>query len=246
MIELPHLDLNITTVCNFRCASCSHGSPFSLPYWMKLETAGADLLKLSKVAHFEMLCLVGGEPTLHPEIVEFLKIAGNSPIADDIVVVTNGSKLDTMPDSFWNNIDVLRLSIYPKLPASVLEFAQAKCLKHDVTLLAWHYPEFFKQLKTNLDDGVESFKNCSWRSDCYTVHEGHFYLCPQSAFFPERLMRQKSTAGLPLDGITEETLQAFLDRTEPFEACKICCAGDKVLAPWKESTKKDWAKDSTL
>lgn len=247
MINLPHLDVNITTVCNFRCSSCSHASPFSDPYWMRVETMVRDLAMLKPFVHFEQLCLVGGEPTLHPDLLAFMVVGKESGIADKLCVVTNGSKLESMAMEFWEELEVLRLSIYGRLKPEIAEYANKMSMAFDFDLQAWEYPEFFKQLKAVPDDGVESFKTCEWRKDCYTVHEGHFYLCPQSVFFPKRFLGHASKDGLPLEGLTEEKLDAYLNRTEPFEACRICCAGEKKAFPWQESkSKTEWVKDSTL
>lgn len=248
MITLPHLDVNVTTVCNFRCVSCSHASPFSDPYWMEVETMVRDLKSLREVVHFEQVCLVGGEPTLHADLGVMMDEALLSGIADKLCVVTNGSRLKTLTDSFYGRMQgqVLRLSIYGRLDADVLPFAQAKAEEFGFDLQAWPYDRFYKQLKSVPDDGAESFKSCEWRSDCYTVHEGHFYLCPQSAFFPKRFMNSDVNDGLSLEGITEEKLNAYLNRTEPFEACKICCAGSKISAPWREANKSEWKLASTL
>lgn len=212
---------------------------------MEPDAAWRDLNALSLHAHFQMICLVGGEPTLHPKLLEFLLIARESGIADQVVVVTNGSRLKQMPPAFWKSIDVLRYSMYGKRDMDVLPFAEHQCAESGVELQAWEYPEFFKQFKATPDDGVESFKNCAWKSDCFTVHEGAFYLCPQSAFFPSRILGKNSTAGLPLLGMTEEKLNNFLNRSAPFAACKICCAGDKIPAPWKEASVVEWKQEST-
>lgn len=213
---------------------------------MNEDVALADLKALARFAHFEMICLVGGEPTLHPKILDFIAVAAMSEIAEKVCVVTNGSKLPEMEDRFWETIDVLRLSVYGRTPPDLKDFAESRCEENNVEFHAWSYPEFFKQLKHTPDDGVESFKRCPWKSDCYTVHEGHFYLCPQSAFFPPRFLGKPSTAGFPLVELSEEGLQSFLNRTEPFEACKICCAGEKIAAPWREAKKAEWLEASTV
>lgn len=248
MLNLPHCDLNLTTQCNFRCVSCSHASPFSETYYMKVETAVRDMAALSKLIHFDMICAVGGEPTLVPNIAAFLDAMRASGIADKVCVVTNGSRLDKMPESFWHKIDILRLSIYAKLNPKMLELARSASDHYGFELQAWPYPEFFQQFKAVPDDGVESFKRCPYKTDCYTLHEGHLYLCPQSAFFPKRFMGLEANVdGLPLDGITEEDLNWFLNRTHPLNACRICLGGDKIPKPWKESKNvKDWIKESTL
>lgn len=242
MIALEHLDVNIVTHCNKTCVSCSHASPYSKPFYMKLDDMIRDLDDLKNVAHFELVTLVGGEPLLHPQLVAFMHAAKASGICDKVCVVTNGSLLPRMKEEFWSALEVLRLSIYGSIKPNILPLAQERAEVHGFELLAWEYPEFYKQLKLRPDDGVESFRKCEWKTNCFTVHLGSFYLCPQSIFFPPRFMHSVPQDGLLLEGITEEKLEAFLNRTEPFEACKICLAGEKAAAPWREAPKRDWEK----
>lgn len=246
-MNLIHLDCNITLTCNKTCIDCSHASPYSKPYWMEPETLRRDLNDLKQAAHFDMICAVGGEPTIHPKLLRFLDVMRESEIADKVCVVTNGTRLKKLPEQFWEKIDILRWSIYGEPEEGLKEYILDKQEHANFELQAWRYPEFFKQLKRIPDDGVESYNNCTWRKDCWTCHESHFYACPQGAFFPERFLGHESNDGLELDGITEEKLQAYMDRTKPFEACKICMAGEKQAFPWRESTsKQDWLSASTL
>lgn len=246
MIELEHLDVNVTTSCNFRCVSCSHASPFSAPYWMNPETLKHDLALLKTFVHFKQICAVGGEPTLHAKLLDHLAVMRESGIAEKVMVITNGSKLFKMPEEFWKSFDILRLSIYGRTDASMATLAEQKASEHGFELLAWPYPEFYLQLKSIPDDGRDSFNGCPWRSSCYTVHEGKFYLCPQSAFFPKRFLGHESDSGLDLYGLTENKLRALLDRTEPFDACRICLGGYKIPKPWMEAkTESEWVQLST-
>ncbi len=153
-----------------------------------------------------------------------------------------------MPEEFWQKIDILRLSVYKRLDPKMIELARAYANKYGFDLQAWEYPEFYQQLKAVRDDGVESFKGCPYKTDCYTVHEGHFYLCPQSAFFPKRFMGlAPNVDGLALDGMTDESLHGFLNRTEPLNGCKICLGGHKIKKPWAEArSRQDWIEASTF
>lgn len=247
MIQLGHCDINLVEHCNFRCTACSHVSPFAKPFYMGIRDMVRDLEMLKPFARFEMVTLVGGEPLLHPAIVDFIRMAHHSGIAEKVCVITNGSLLPKMSEEFWEALEVLRISIYGKLDKAILPMAEERAERHGFELKSWPYPEFFYQLKSTPDDGIESFKACPWKSNCYTVHLGKFYLCPQSIFMPPRFLGHASTDGLPLEGLTEEKLSAYINRTEPFEACKICCAGEKKAFPWKESKNRtEWLKESTL
>lgn len=248
MIELDHLDCNITLACNKTCVSCSHASPFMKPaYWMKPSTLKRDLESLGKAAHFQTAFCVGGEPTLHPDLISFLDVLTESGISDEVGVISNGAKLQKLGDDFYSKLDVLRWSIYGEKDLALEAFLLSQAEQHGFRLDAWAYPEFYAQLKKVPDDGVESFKTCEWRTNCFTVHEGVFGLCPQSLFFPPRFLGHESTDGLSLTDLTEENLTAFLNRSHPFEACKICCANEKRAFPWTEAkSRQDWLTNSTL
>lgn len=211
---------------------------------MEPETLERDLDNLKKLVHFDMVCAVGGEPTLHPKLETHLDVMRKSGIADKVAIVTNGSRLTELPESVFKKIDILRLSMYGKIHPGTYPLASALSEVVGFELEAWDYPEFYKQLKSKPDDGVESFARCEWKSDCYTIHEGRFYLCPQSAFMP-RDIRGPKEDGILIDDLREEEFAAYLNRKEPFEACKHCCAGDKIKAPWREAKKQDWREAST-
>ena len=64
-----------------------------------------------------------------------------------------------------------------------------------------------------------TYFGCPWNR-CTTIHEGYFYLCPLSTFWPEQFMRRSekwkdispTVDGLAIEGMTDERLQAFLNR----------------------------------
>lgn len=245
MIEIGHLDLNIVRHCNMRCASCSHASPFVEPWYMDLETAQRDLETLRPILHPHSVAIVGGEPTLHPKLVDFIKLVKLIRMDDRCMVITNGKLLPKMKDDFWKEVEILKVSVYATLNPEVLRLCERKVEEFKYDLVTEEFPEFFQQF-ADVPDG-SSFYDCPWKTDCFTVHRGYFHLCPQSTFFPKQFMGLcEHIDGLPLDGITEEKLRAFMDRKEPFNACRIC-RGYTTKKTWKESkTKAEWLAESTI
>lgn len=244
MIEIGHLDLNIVEHCNLSCVSCSHGSPAADVWSMSLESIERDLSALKPFLHCQSINVVGGEPTLHKRIVEILKIIKRIRMDVGTVVVTNGTLLHRMPEEFWKELEYLSISVYSALDKSNLVIAEEKQKQYGFGLGQREFTHFHRQFRKEPNDGSH-FKDCHWKSDCYTVHEGHFYLCPQSAFFPKRFMGlAENTDGFPLEGATEEKLRAFTQRTEPLQTCRICIANEMKPAPWRESARKDWLEQS--
>lgn len=243
-----HLDFNGNTSCNFTCASCSHLAPFTKAEWMTPEILERDLDALKPFMRFNRIQAVGGEPLLHPDLVKLLAVASRSGIADKVVVITNGSLLQKMRPAFWGLVDVLKLSVYARLNRAVIDFARDKCAEHEVEFERTDYPEFYKQFTREKTDGVESFSGCVWKNDCHSVHFGKYYRCPQSIFFHKQFDDLvPGSDGLSLDGLTEEKLTAFLERTEPLTSCFHCTGGHGATVPWNESkTKVEWIETSTI
>jgi len=245
VIEIVHLDLNIVEHCNFSCANCSHLSPLHKPWNMSLDEIERDLAAVKSFLKPRNVNIVGGEPTLHPEIIRIMHLLKRMRIDEQTHLITNGSMLHLMGEDFWKALEYLKLSIYGRLdkdtPAMVAEKSRQYGFGYEPT----EFKEFFRQFKPAPDDGVASFKMCPWKTDCYTVHRGYFYLCPQAAFFLNTLADITSPVdGLSLDGITEEKMLAYMNRETPFVSCRSCAAANLTLHPWQEAHRKTWFETS--
>lgn len=244
MISIGHLDLNITEHCNMSCVSCSHASPVAKRWDMTLETIERDLTALRPFLHCHQLNVVGGEPTLHKQIVEIMRLLKQIKIANGTVVITNGTLLPRMPEEFWKELEYLSISVYPTLKSECIDLALEKQKQYQFGIGQRVFTDFHRQFRAEPGDG-SNFTSCHWKSDCYTVHEGYFFLCPQSAFFPKRFMGMDAGVdGLSLGSLTEEKLAAFINRTEPLNACRICMANEMKAAPWREAPRKEWLEVS--
>ena len=247
MRHIPQFEANVVRHCNNRCVACSHASPFQpLGYEMSAATLERDLKAMARVVHADKFKLLGGEPLLHSDLLGLLKVAKASGVADVVNVTTNGKLLSRQPDAFWKAIDNLYLSVYPNLDPEVEPMARRKCAEHGVTIDVMVTNSFFLQFKRVPDDGRNSFACCNWRHHCWMVHEGKLYLCPQAAFFTDRFMGlPQDFDGLSLDGITDESLAAYVGRTEPFAACRVC-RSTSHQTPWAQAASEaEWIEAST-
>ncbi len=114
-----------STYCNFKCHYCKHSvdtfdGGVGKTGWLKREFMGMDMYKLLirqlskfpkkiKTLNFAWL----GEPLLHPQIVEMVKIAKEANVAETVSIVTNGSLLShEMSDGLIEaGLDLLRISL---------------------------------------------------------------------------------------------------------------------------------------
>lgn len=129
----------ITAHCNLRCIGCRYGRDFMPGQQLSLDEV-RDLLTDAKAAGVEMVRLYGGEPLLHRDLPEMVRLAINLGLAT--YVTTNGmllrQKIDALYAAGLRNITigfygtgqdydnyVQRSNRYAELEAG-MEYARAK------------------------------------------------------------------------------------------------------------------------
>jgi radical SAM protein with 4Fe4S-binding SPASM domain len=110
MKETFHIQWHITNLCNLRCQHC-YQDDFSREKdldWTGLKRVADSLLNSIKEWD-KMACihLTGGEPLLKPEWFPLLQYLDQSPVIDELGIITNGLLIDQER--------VKRLSAFPKL-----------------------------------------------------------------------------------------------------------------------------------
>ena len=97
------VQIEITTWCNLKCRECGRTKMTALGTWVNghiaLDTYAATLEKLPAA---KRIILQGvGEPTMHPQFTELVRLAAESGKFERIVFNTNGH---THKDDFWVNL----------------------------------------------------------------------------------------------------------------------------------------------
>ncbi len=258
MSEFVNLEFNLVRHCNYSCRSCNHFSPVAKRWFMDPLELERDLAVLTRVAHWSFGCAQGGEPTLHPKLIEFLEIIHRSGIADKVGMLTNGSLLDRLPDEFWKTAAKvgleLRCSVYGKLPPHMLPYATEKAKEYGVDFRPGNVAAFKPMFTRNKDGGRKVWAICPWKR-CWTLHCGYLYHCPIAAFlpvdFPEKFADRVDPLvdGYPVATLTHEVLSEMLTRKHPLKSCEVCTGavvGDWV--PWAEirEGREAWINATTV
>ena len=231
------IEYNLTEHCNLSCYGCDHASPLLPKKFASLEAFSRDLQALAQVFHSQQIRIVGGEPLLHPNLINFLSEARRIGIADNIVLYTNGVLLHKAPDALWKMIDELRISAYPGIQRKLDDGKCAEiCSAHNVRLRINYIAEFeVITINNRINDSelVKAiYRDCKSRSEwsCHTVYGGRFYKCPVAAFTSARLgLRRVTFDNVALDGVAlhdnlnlYEELFQYLDAPTPLAACSYC------------------------
>ena len=143
-IANARLELNVVEHCNLSCRSCSHLSPLMPRRIVSPDQILDDLDLLSRVYHARWVRLVGGEPLLHPQLLDVIAAARQSRIADRVSLVTNGVLLTKMDDELWRAVDAIEVSLYPGkgLDAAARSHCKELARRHDVDLRLVEIREF--------------------------------------------------------------------------------------------------------
>jgi len=247
------IEVNAVLHCNMSCKSCAHLAPLFQKKVVDLETMRRDLEMLSHSYHASYVKIMGGEPLLNPNLLELIKVAANSGIADEILLATNATLLHRAPEELWDAIDSLEISLYPgRLPDNErIESFKSKAASHKVKLLINYYNNFRSSYseKRNKDINLvqDVYNTCKmahfWRS--HTVIDGWFFRCPQSVFIPQQNVDggwNNEVDGLRISSKPEfaESLYKFLTRSKPLKACEYCLGSVGVLHAHTELRRNEW------
>ena len=132
--------------------------------------------------NIEELNLVGGEPLLHPQLLDFARSARREFPAAGLVVITNGLLLRKMPEEFWGELASLRVqlrvSVYP-VPLDT-EAITESAARHRVDV-AFTPIGSFRKLPIRQQGGCDpdrAFRGCGM---CPILRDGRIYPCSYTA-----------------------------------------------------------------
>ena len=87
---IPYFETHITEACNLKCRGCSHFSVFAKPKHKDLKEFEREFDRLSDIEQIGVIRLMGGEPLLNPDFMEYCRIARWYFPQSVIALVTNG------------------------------------------------------------------------------------------------------------------------------------------------------------
>jgi cyclic pyranopterin phosphate synthase len=227
---IEHLETNLTAACQNRCANCNHFVPLQADDFKATfadpDQFAADLEHFGRVAKARVWAAIGGEPLLHPRLVEFLKIAKRSPAVGCVEVRTNGQALKDVGEDFWSNIDLLVVTPYADKLSKSRRQRIAELAEEYFVGLTWHEPDFVRLLEppTDPQKTLAKYRTCWFKTYCRVLDRGFFFRCCTTPFIPRLLLgRAFGTDGLAVDeNLTEAALEAYLASPEPAASCAVC------------------------
>lgn len=258
--KLSYLVVNILDHCNLNCKGCDHFASIAKERFVDKDIVIKDLYRLSKImkSGIERIGIMGGEPLLHPDLIDIVYEARKAFPKSHIQIDTNGILLEKQLDDFWNcvrdnNIEILQT----KYPIN-LEFNKIENLCREKQVTHSYYGNTRDVLKTSYkipfdikgeQDVNESFSNCFHANNCVTLLEGKIYPCtvaPNAHIFNERYhdnlnVTEEDYIDIYSNNITEKKILDFISTPIPF--CRFCDVKNRsFLHEWSigKGEKTEW------
>lgn len=177
------IEIHLVNHCNLNCVSCNHFSPLAKPWFITKESLQNSLTLIKEnIPNVKDLILLGGEPTLHPELLELCTIARNTMPEVEISVMSNGKNLtQVLKDAKqYQNLRInFSICDYPGYTNSIhVQEAIDKGIASYINTRLLMSSSLVNP-NDHLEDPILNFYNCSHHMiPCFTVEEDKLFVCP--------------------------------------------------------------------
>ncbi|RAU20461.1 hypothetical protein CU669_18120 [Paramagnetospirillum kuznetsovii] len=201
IFDLPFgIEMDIAQSCNLHCRFCTHYSNYGLKGLVSLRESAPWLAALKarvRPRHFQIL---GGEPTLNPELCDYIVLARELWPEVELIVASNGLLLDRQPELWRTLADTgakLAISRHSQLDQAYLQrfepalvAAREQAERHGVDMVVRE--GYYAFARNYLGEGptmrpyAEGAPQQSWElctsKFCTTLYKGRLWKCPPIAF----------------------------------------------------------------
>lgn len=225
------LEMHIVDHCNLNCASCNHFSPLAQKWEISLEDFECQLINArDNLKNIKRLMLLGGEPTLHSNLLEICKIAKKILPDTNIDILSNGVNINQILDQKEEFETLGVLFSFCSYPGYTNYDAINK-----VSNISNYFNTRVESYQTLVDiegtqDNFNNFFNCvKHKLPCLTLKNNQLYICPFAAHLEH--FCKKTNINIPLqkdvDYLEITDIKQDMDIVQRFcftpkNICKYC------------------------
>ena len=252
---LSQVEFHIVDHCNLNCAYCDHFTPLADKNFCKIEDIIEDFKKLKKIFdNIGKIFIVGGEPLLHPNLLDILEPLRNIYPKSEIVIITNGILLEKQDDNFFNALKKYNIALsMTHYPLKIDYEGWIKKL-NDMGIKSYYFSlNRNKMKKQNLNlkgnnDKKEAFSKC-WEKKCHFLRDGKLYICtpaPNIHFLNKYFnldFKLKKKDYIDINKIKSASyINALFQK--PIDFCRYCNDGEIEFEKYSISKKElsEWVK----
>lgn len=227
------IEMHIVDHCNLNCNCCNHFSPLAKPWFIDLEDFKEQVTNIkNNIPTIQRFLILGGEPALHPQLLEIC-IAAREILGPDVFidVLSNGTIIKKIQE---HEQEYLKHNIYFTFSSyyNSTKFEEIKKLNIENTRV-YNTRIFSKQTLVDpagMQDAHFNFFNCiPHKLPCFTARDNKLYICPFSAHL--HIYCDATGENIPevedVDYLNICTINNDLDKIQKFcftpkNICKYC------------------------
>ena len=236
--RIPILHIHLVDHCNLNCRGCDNFSPLSPEVFANIAVFERDCERISQLCNgrVQEIQLLGGEPLLHPQVIDFMQIARKNFPSVSIKLVSNGVLLLKQKEAFWSacrqyDIEIV-VTKYPiKIDyEAVKQLAQTQGVKFGFYGTTADVVKNMQCMPLDLSgrqNARGSFLRCSSANRCVSLDNGRIYTCSLipyikyfNAYFGKNLPVTEEDYMDIYKAKNREEILNFLCRPMPF--CRFC------------------------
>lgn len=193
-------EVSLADHCNLSCQMCDHYSQLSEPWFVDMGQYEKDMARMGEVFGHRIgaVTLLGGEPTLHEDIIACMRIARREFPEGEVIILTNGVLLAELEHSpkgnFWEACREYGVHISVTVYPIRLDYGRIEELgkKYGVPVFLSsniHADEKTREKKISdkhtldLEGKVDKFYcvSCLYFNKFNVLKDGRLYMCPVAA-----------------------------------------------------------------
>ena len=233
---------DITSVCNLNCTNCSVFCGKREPYYITVEDFRKQLTNLREKVPVIFVSFCGGEPTLHPQLMELCHELFRQIPECFFQIITNGTLLNNFThedlEFLSNHKVVFQTTLYPKKKyIEIVKNFEEKCKKNypGITVLVKGIRPYFGKYNYN-------FQGTNDKDDFYYLceksHQTHSFVIFKNRLYNCCIAPDYTAINLPKDEEDSFSMDALPSYDEilqfgnhSYNSCKYCTAFHTVGQP---------------
>ena len=242
-VKIYNLEMNVSLACNLKCEYCSHfgrymkgAIPFDeLSVWYKTWN--------QKIVP-QNVRVMGGEPLLHPDILEIIQMTRNDWPDSSVELITNALLIPKMSEAFFTVLRDHKINVTASRHFDDTEFNRLFdrgikfLIDHGIQPNVSQSGQWWRKYYRLDEEGhaapyrsvpEKAWQNCFVKNRCTTLLDNKLYRCPQLACAHYAVQKGYLTSEWQpvlgyqplLPDCSREDLETFLRQGASLE-CGIC------------------------
>ena len=227
---LSYIETHINDECNLGCAGCSHFAGIAEPMHKDIGEFTRELERLAEIEEVKTVRILGGEPLLNPDFMEYLRIARRCFPDSEVCLVTNGILGDRLAPH-QEELKGLRINVtISDYHISVPDYGYDT--RHDKGKM--YHIALDLEGKQNEE---ESFRKCDISSHGWSFYQdGKLYPCCVAGcihiFWKHFGINWGIELGIDVFTHTAEEIEEYLSK--PCELCRFCDVDRRSYHPFRK------------